>query len=185
MVPCSSTARSRPMSWPIAWSGSRNQAGRADEPGTLVQAGTEESACFTVDAAGYPLADGGFNATLRDYARFGLMMMNGGIGNGMRLVPQEWIDDILRCDPTIFGEPYTEARPTAPTATSSGSRTTANGPIMARGVFGQLIHIDPGREHGRRQAVELARIHLGRNAPLDTYAAVRAIADHLNGRNAS
>ena len=33
--------------------------------------GAEESASFTVDAAGYALADGGFNATLRDYARVG------------------------------------------------------------------------------------------------------------------
>ena len=34
--------------------------------------GADESACFTVDSAGYALADGGFNATLRDYGRFGL-----------------------------------------------------------------------------------------------------------------
>ena len=42
--------------------------------------GAEESACFTVDSAGYALADGGFNATLRDYARFGLMILENGGG---------------------------------------------------------------------------------------------------------
>ena len=38
--------------------------------------GSEENAYFTVDPAGYALADGGFNACLRDYARFGQMLMN-------------------------------------------------------------------------------------------------------------
>ncbi len=33
--------------------------------------GAEESACITVDSAGFALADGGLNACLRDYGRFG------------------------------------------------------------------------------------------------------------------
>ncbi len=39
------------------------------------KAGMEESACMTVDPAGYALADGGLNATLRDYARLGLLYL--------------------------------------------------------------------------------------------------------------
>ncbi|WP_431461032.1 serine hydrolase, partial [Klebsiella pneumoniae] len=50
--------------------------------------GAEESACFTVDSAGYALADGGFNATLRDYARFGQMILDNGAG----IVPADWIE---------------------------------------------------------------------------------------------
>ena len=42
--------------------------------------GVDESACFTVDSAGYALADGGFNATLRDYGRFGQMILDNGGG---------------------------------------------------------------------------------------------------------
>ena len=37
---------------------------------------------------GYALAYGGFNASLRDYARFGLMILNDGDG----IVPKAWID---------------------------------------------------------------------------------------------
>ena len=68
--------------------------------------GAQESACFTVDPTGYPLADGGFNATLRDYARFGQMLCNGGIGNGRRIVPAQWLDDTLDADTAIFQAPY-------------------------------------------------------------------------------
>lgn len=52
--------------------------------------GADESACFTVDRAGYALADGGFNATLRDYARFGLAVLEGTI------VPSQWTEATRR-----------------------------------------------------------------------------------------
>ncbi len=48
----------------------------------------DESACFTVDSAGYALADGGFNATLRDYGRFGQLILD----NGGGIVPADWIE---------------------------------------------------------------------------------------------
>jgi CubicO group peptidase (beta-lactamase class C family) len=51
---------------------------------------------------GLPLADGGFNATLRDYARFGLVIANDGVGNGRKIVPCEWIADTLDCNADIF-----------------------------------------------------------------------------------
>ncbi len=105
--------------------------------------GAEESASFTVDAAGYALACGGFNATLRDYARFGLMMMNGGIADGRRLVPQEWIDDTLDCNPAIFGAPYDETLPHGAYRNQFWIRDHRRRVIMARGVFGQLIYIAP------------------------------------------
>src|SRR5690606_24837747 len=38
----------------------------------------EWDACFTIDRAGTALADGGLNAALRDYARFGLIYAGGG-----------------------------------------------------------------------------------------------------------
>ena len=63
--------------------------------------GAERDASFTVDAAGYALADGGFNATLRDYARFGLMHLNGGFANQRQIVPGEWIDDIFNANPAL------------------------------------------------------------------------------------
>ena len=57
-----------------------------------VPLGAEEDGYFTVDRGGYALADGGFNATLRDYGRFAQMITDGGVFNGRRIVPAAWIE---------------------------------------------------------------------------------------------
>lgn len=105
--------------------------------------GCEQSACFTVDAAGYAMADGGFNATLRDYARFGRMMLNRGRVNGEQIVPEQWIDDIHNADHSVFGEPYTQAAPNGAYRNQFWVEDVSKKAYMARGVFGQLIYIDP------------------------------------------
>ena len=45
--------------------------------------GAEADAAYTVDRAGTALGDGGLNATLRDYARFGLLMIQDGWREGV------------------------------------------------------------------------------------------------------
>ncbi|MDE2447006.1 MAG: serine hydrolase, partial [Alphaproteobacteria bacterium] len=64
--------------------------------------GAEENACYTVDAAGYALADGGLNACLQDYARFGQLILTGG-GD---LVPVAWIEATRNANHQMFGAPY-------------------------------------------------------------------------------
>ncbi|WP_102225994.1 serine hydrolase domain-containing protein [Acidimangrovimonas sediminis] len=97
--------------------------------------GAERDACFTVDPAGYALADGGFNACLRDYARLGQAWLDGDI------VPPAWIADSR-------GHATAEIPPAAMEGLSGGSyRNTMwnigdGSVLMARGVFGQLIWID-------------------------------------------
>ena len=108
--------------------------------------GCEESACFTVDSAGYALGDGGFNATLRDYARFGQMLLNDGQVNGNNIVPKQWIDDIHNADHSLFGEPYTQATPNGAYRNQFWVEDVAKKAFMARGVFGQLIYIDPAHQ---------------------------------------
>ncbi|MBE9558132.1 MAG: serine hydrolase [Proteobacteria bacterium] len=105
--------------------------------------GAQESACFTVDSAGYALADGGFNATLRDYARFGLMHQNSGVGNGRRILPAEWIEDTWRGDHSIFGAPYTGALPNGAYRNKFWIPEHGKRAYTARGVFGQFVHVDP------------------------------------------
>ena len=104
--------------------------------------GCESSACFTVDAAGYALADGGFNATLRDYARFGLAHAQGGRGNGRQIIPGFWIEDTHQGDPAMFGEPYTFSTPNGAYRNQFWIEDTNRRSYMARGVFGQMIYID-------------------------------------------
>ena len=61
--------------------------------------GAEEDANFTVDPAGYAQADGGFNATLRDYARFGQLHLDGGMADGVEVVPADWVEACGQGDP--------------------------------------------------------------------------------------
>lgn len=105
--------------------------------------GAEEHACFTVDAAGYALADGGFNACLRDYARFGQMHLDDGIANGRRIVPHEWIADTRRGNPSVFGEPYTDVLPRGAYRNQFWIEEVGRPTYMARGVFGQIVYIAP------------------------------------------
>jgi CubicO group peptidase (beta-lactamase class C family) len=97
--------------------------------------GADESACFTVDSAGYALADGGFNATLRDYARFGQLILD----NGRGIVPADWIEA------TRNGRHGPDFNPSLPEGSYRNQFWIENPrsrALMCRGVFGQMIHID-------------------------------------------
>ncbi|MDO6483533.1 serine hydrolase domain-containing protein [Shimia thalassica] len=105
--------------------------------------GAQHPGFFTVDDAGTALADGGYNATLRDFGRFVLMVANGGRVGDEQVVPQAWIDGICGgADPSKHGDPYD--------LLSSGGayrrfwwvHAPNRGVFMARGVFGQLAFID-------------------------------------------
>lgn len=53
--------------------------------------GAERDAEIIVDAAGFPVVEGGICTTLRDLARFGQMHLQEGELNGQRVVPADWI----------------------------------------------------------------------------------------------
>lgn len=56
--------------------------------------GTEADGFYIMDGqpgTGREFSGAGFNATLRDWARFGQMMLNGGMANGKRVVSEEWV----------------------------------------------------------------------------------------------
>ncbi len=55
--------------------------------------GTESKAVWTTDGSGRELAFCCFNATLRDYARFGRLLAGNGSWNGKQLVPEQWLLD--------------------------------------------------------------------------------------------
>jgi CubicO group peptidase (beta-lactamase class C family) len=60
--------------------------------------GAEVDAEITVDGAGNAMADGGVCCTLRDLARFGQLLLDGGRWGRRQIVPQAWIDDTLTAD---------------------------------------------------------------------------------------
>jgi CubicO group peptidase (beta-lactamase class C family) len=100
--------------------------------------GMEESANMTLDPAGFALADGGLNACLRDYARFGQMVLDGGGG----IVPPAWIEATRSGDHALFHEPYTAVLPDGAYRNQFWIEDRQSRNLMARGVFGQLIYID-------------------------------------------
>lgn len=60
--------------------------------------GAETDAHVTVDADGFAVADGGISVSLRDLARFGRMVLEGGVVDGKQVVPRGWLDDTLGGD---------------------------------------------------------------------------------------
>lgn len=131
--------------------------------------GAEESASFTVDAAGYALGDAGFNATLRDYARFGLLCLEA------EIVPPEWIASTRMRNDSLFPPEASERLPQGGYRNMFWIEDAANSVLMCRGVFGQLIYIDFTE---RLVAVKLSSWPDFVNAAYDvpTRAAIRTIA---------
>ena len=100
--------------------------------------GAEENACFTVDGAGFALADGGLNATMRDYGRFGQLILE----NGGGVIPASWIEATRNGNHGIFKEPYTLSLPLGAYKNQFWIEDPKLRSIMARGVFGQLIYVN-------------------------------------------
>ena len=97
--------------------------------------GAEENACFTVDPAGYALACGGFNATLRDYGRFGAMILDNGAG----IVPAAWIEATRNGG--IHGPQYWSILPQGAYKNQFWLEDPQSRSLMCVGVFGQMIWI--------------------------------------------
>ncbi|TXI11213.1 MAG: class C beta-lactamase-related serine hydrolase, partial [Rhizobium sp.] len=55
--------------------------------------GAESSATWVVDNSGQEQAFASFSATLRDYARFGLLLAHDGFWNGRQIIPRQWLLD--------------------------------------------------------------------------------------------
>ena len=109
--------------------------------------GAEFDAYYTVDPSGSVLASGGLNATLRDIARVGQLMLDEGVVDGRRVVPADWVRDIATQRNTAAWEkgPHADYGP-------GGYRSfwwhTANprGAYYAHGVHGQWIYVDPSAQ---------------------------------------
>lgn len=100
--------------------------------------GAEESANFTLDPAGYGLASGGLNATLRDYARFGQLYLEQGGG----IIPPGWVEATRNGNHAIFHEPYSVSLPQGAYHNQFWLEDPVSRSIMCRGVFGQFIYVN-------------------------------------------
>lgn len=103
-------------------------------------AGMEHDAYWIMDLDGpngVALAGGGFNASVRDFGRLGLLMLNGGVAS-RRLLSREWVEQStaqIGDEPAI---PNTDRRYGYHWWRSEGSAV-----FEAIGIYGQFISIDP------------------------------------------
>lgn len=112
--------------------------------------GAEHDLVTIVDAGGTAIFEGGFNCSLRDFARFGQLICDGGIARGEQLVPASWIDECRFAGTALVevfsrGE-YGAVMPGHAYHNQWWVRDPGKGVIMALGIHGQTIYIDPERE---------------------------------------
>ena len=88
-------------------------------------------------------AFGCFNATVRDYGRFGLMAMNGGILTGARVVSEAWMRESTKPG-AAFLEP-SAANGNLGYAYQWWVPGGTEGAFMAMGIYGQMIYVNPTR----------------------------------------
>lgn len=109
--------------------------------------GAEQDGYYSVDAIGTPFAGGGFNASLRDMARFGELIRNDGFANGQQILPKAVIDDIRE-----GGSKEAFAKAGYKLLDGWSYRNmwwvthNEHGAFAARGVHGQTVYIDPAAD---------------------------------------
>lgn len=99
--------------------------------------GMERDAAWMVGATGHEISGCCISATLRDYARFGMFILGGGIAAGNKVLPDDWLPSATtkQADIGVSGRGY-------------GYQwwTNDDGSFAAQGIFGQGIFIDPKRK---------------------------------------
>ena len=99
--------------------------------------GMERDAAWLTDHIGHEQGGAGLQATLRDFGRYGQLVLDGGVVNGQSIVPAGWFATAThkQFDIGVAGSGY-------------GYQwwTYDTGAFEARGIFGQLVFIDPARK---------------------------------------
>jgi CubicO group peptidase (beta-lactamase class C family) len=142
--------------------------------------GMEQEATIGVDRIGTAFGGGSMNANIRDFARFGEMIRQGGKWNGRQILPPAVVQKIL-----TPGDPAAFANTKYP-GLGGGSYKgqwwhRATGQTMAVGIHGQLIYIDPKAE---LVVARFASFPVATNRAIHptTLPAIDALAAHLAKR---
>ncbi|MCK9274046.1 MAG: beta-lactamase family protein [Syntrophales bacterium] len=99
--------------------------------------GMENDASWLLGSTGHEISGCCMQASTRDFARFGLFMLGGGIAGGRPVLPDGWIAEATKKQADIGQAGY-----------GYGYQwwTVDDGSYAARGIFGQGIFIDPERK---------------------------------------
>jgi CubicO group peptidase (beta-lactamase class C family) len=106
--------------------------------------GMECDATWWLEAPnGLEIGGSGLSATLRDYGRFGLFLLGGGIAAGERVLPSGWFEQASKPQ-TVGGIAVNYGYMLWPVAAGAGSpNETAS---QAIGIFGQHLYMNPKQQ---------------------------------------
>ena len=147
--------------------------------------GMEDSAYFILDDVKDEFALGGLNATLRDYAKFGLLYLQNGRWNDNQIISKQWIEDSHSTDGIhlVPGERETSSNPWG-----YGYQWWGPGfpdtDYTASGVYNQYIYIDPLSEIVIAKTSSNFKYTSELQMSKDMHMAMfRAIANHISSIN--
>lgn len=104
--------------------------------------GMESDANWWLDSPdGTEIGGSGFSATLRDYGRFGLFILGGGVQNGERILPRGWTAEATTGKTLKGGTPLPFYGYLWWPGTSQSARRDAA--FEAVGIYGQHIYVNP------------------------------------------
>ncbi|MEM9315040.1 MAG: serine hydrolase [Pseudomonadota bacterium] len=141
--------------------------------------GMEQEGDMMVDSLGTPLAAGGLSLSLRDAARFGLTMLQGGVFEGERIIPAAAVASISSGgDPDKFASAGYSTLPGGSYRSQWWALHNEHGAYSARGIHGQAIYIDPKAD---MVIARFATYPVSANAAIDptSLPAYQAVAEYL------
>ena len=95
----------------------------------------ETDASWWLDSPdGVEIGGSGISATLRDYGRFGLFLLNGGVAGGDSILPNGWIQEATTPKTLPGGTPLDYGYLWWP---------GQGGAYAAEGIYGQWIYVNP------------------------------------------
>lgn len=105
------------------------------------QVGMESDATWWLESPnGLEVGGSGLSATLRDYGRFGLFLLNDGVIKGKRVLPEGWMKE-AGSPKVVNGETVNYGYMLWPIPNAKG--TANEGAFEARGIFGQHVYVNP------------------------------------------
>jgi len=105
--------------------------------------GMEADANWWLDApGGIEIAGSGLSATLRDYGRFGLFFMGGGVAGGEQILPPGWTVEAGTPKTLKDGRPLDYGYFWWPAVATSATRDP-EGAFLGEGIFGQFLYLNP------------------------------------------
>ena len=106
--------------------------------------GAEANATWLVDKGGYEATYCCLNATLRDFARFGMLLANSGALDGKQIIPAGWVKAATR--PSAKHLEVGTATPNNGYGYQTWITHRAEPRFAALGVHGQAIYVDTARK---------------------------------------